>query len=454
MLLGRSNELNRLTTYYKRDRSQIVVLYGKKYVGKTALIKEFMDDKPGYYYHCEPVSDREQRYRFSLFFASLGIRTLQYPEYSDIFKCFGGKRTGKKVIVIDEFEHIIRTAPDFLDKLISFIHSQENGQEYFVILCSSSVSFVENDMVGRIGEAAYELAGFIKVKELGFKELREYFSLYTNDDCAVVWAILGGMPGYWAMFDEKLSVKENIIRNIIEKNGPLHELPKAILQQELRETSVYNTILSSLSAGMNKLNDLHAHTGFSRAKISVYLKTLMELELVSKVFSFDTEGRENTKKGIYSISEHLLDFYHTFMFGNSSLLDSESPEDFYTLRVLPELKAYVARYFKDICVEYMKALNDHNRLPIKAERFGTWVGKQGTIDIIATDAEGANIVALCIYDKPMVTYKDYEEALELSRKASVNPDYVYLFAGSGFDEKINLESKIGKNLKPVLLDRI
>ena len=102
----------------------------------------------------------------------------------------------------------------------------------------------------------------------------------------------------------------------------------------------------------------------------------------------------------------------------------------------------------------MRALNDRNRLPIKAERFGTWVGKQGTLDIIATDAEGTNIIAVCIYDKPMVTYKDYEDAIELSRKASVKPDYVYLFAGSGFDEKINLESKIGKNLKPVLLDRI
>ena len=454
MYVGRSAELNQLSTYYERDKSQIVVLYGQRYMGKSALLKEFMVDKPGFYYKSEPVSEREQRYRFGLYFASLGMKTLKFPEYSDIFKCFADKKTQKKVIVIDEFQNIIKTSPDFMDRLISFVHSNWNEQEYFIVLCSSSVSFVENDMVSRIGEAAFELSGFIKLKELGFKELREYFSLYTNDECALVFAILGGVPGLWNMFDVKLSVKENIIRNILDKSGPLHNTAAELVNAELRETGVYNTILSSLSQGIRKLNDLHEHTDFSRAKISVYIKTLMELEFVTKVFSMDTDGRDNAKKGVYDIAHHFLDFYYTFVFNNSSLLDVCSPEEYYTLFVAPELKGFTGKYFKDICMEYMRALNDRDRLPIKAERFGTWVGKQGTIDIIATDTRGTNIVAVCVYDKPMVTYKDYEDLLDLSRQAEVVPDYIYLFSGSGFDEKINLESKIGKNLKPVLLDRI
>ncbi|MCR5278072.1 MAG: ATP-binding protein [Lachnospiraceae bacterium] len=454
MLLGRSSELNQLATYYGRKNSQIVVLYGQKYMGKTALLQEFMADKPGFYYTCEPVSEREQRYRFGLFFASLGIKTLKIPEYSDIFSCFAGKHSQKKVIVIDEFQNIIKTTPDFMDKLISFVHSSWNNQEFFIILCSSSVSFIENDMVSRIGEAAFELSGFIKLKELGFKELREHFYLYTNDECAVVWAILGGIPGLWNMFDDKISVKDNIIRNILDKSGPLHNVAKDLVNAELREPNVYNTILASLSCGIRKLNDLHEHTEFSRAKISVYIKTLMEFEFVTKVFSMDTDGRDNAKKGVYDISHHFLDFYFTFVFNNSSFLDTHSPEEFYSMIVSPDLKTFTGKYFKDICMEYMRALNDRNRLPIKAERFGTWVGKQGTIDIIATDSDGINIVGVCVYDKPMVTYRDYEELLDLSSKAEVKPDYVYLFSGSGFDEKINLESRIGKNLKPVLLDRI
>jgi len=454
MIIGRNNELNQLATYYERDRSQIVVLYGQKYIGKTAVLKEFMADKPGFYYLAEPVSEREQKYRFGLFFASLGIKTLKYPEYSDIFNCFALKHTQKKVIVIDEFQNIVKSSPDFIDKLVSFIHSSWNKQEYFVVLCSSSISFVENSMVEKIGEAAFELSGFIKIKELGFMHLREYFSLYTNEDCAIVWSILGGVPGLWTMFDEKLSVKENIIKNILEKNGPLRKTCSVLMGDELRETGVYNTILSALSDGKRKLNDLHEHTEFSRAKISVYLKNLMELDLVRKVFSIDTDGRDNAQKGLYDISNHFVDFYYTFLFKNSGFLDVWSAEEFYSLLILPTLRQYAAKSYREICTEYLKTLNERKRLPIKAERFGTWVGKQGTIDIVASDDEGHTLAALCIFDKPMVTYDDYDELLRLSEKARISVDYVYLFAGGRFDEKINLEAKVGKNLKPILLDRI
>ncbi|MCR5309989.1 MAG: ATP-binding protein [Lachnospiraceae bacterium] len=454
MLIGRNNELNQLATYYERDKSQIVVLYGQKYVGKTALLNEFMSDKPGFYYRAEPVSEKEQRYRFGLFFASLGIKTLKYPEYSDIFTCFSQKHTQKKVIVIDEFQNIIKNCPDFMDKLVSYVHSGLNRQDVFVILCSSSVSFVENSMVEKIGEAAFELSGFLKIKPLNFRHLREYFSLYTNEDCALCYSVLGGYPGLWRMFDEKQSVKDNIVKNILDKSGPLHNVANSLIEGELRETGVYNTILSALSEGKNKLNDLHEHTGFSRAKISVYIKNLMELDFVNKVFSVDSEGRDNAQKGLYDISVHFLDFWFTFLFKNSSLMDTESPEEFYALRILPGLKQYAGKYFKEICSDYLKGLNDRNRLPIRAEKYGVWYGKLGTIDVVASDNSGKNLIAMCIYDKPMVTYDDYERLLMLASKAKISPDNVYLFAGMRFDEKITLEAKVGKNLKLVLLDRI
>lgn len=454
MIIGRSAELNQLGNYYDREKSQIVVLYGQKYIGKTSLLKEFMQDKPGFYYVAEPVSEREQKYRFACYLASLGIKTLKYPEFSEVFACFGKKHTQKKVIVIDEFQNIIKNCPTFMDELISFIHSTWKKQEYLIILCSSSVGFVENSMVSKIGEAAFELSGFIKVRELKFQDLREYFSYYTNEDCAVCWSVLGGVPGLWAMFDEKLSVKENIIKNILQKNGSLREVSKKLVGDELRETNVYNTILSSLSEGKRKLNDLYDHTEFSRAKISVYIKNLMELELVEKVFSIDTEGRDNVQKGLYDISNHFVDFYYTFLFKNSSFLEFESPEEFYTLRILPFLKQYVGKYYREICLEHMMRLNDRNKLPFRIEKFGMWVGKPGTIDIVAEAEDGKNIIAVCVYDKPMLTYDDYEWLIYCADKAKINADYFYLYAGSRFDEKLTLEAKVRDNLQLVLLDRI
>jgi len=454
MIIGRNLELNQLGTYYDRDKSQILVVYGQKYIGKTSLIKEFMFDKPGFFYNCEPASEREQKYKLGVYLATMGIKTYKYPEFKDVFTAFGEKHSQKKVIVFDEFQNMIKSCPDFMEELISFIHSSWNNQEYLIILSSSSVGFIENSLVSKIGESAFELSGFLKVKELSFNDLREYFSLYTNEDCAVCWSILGGVPGLWKMFDEKMSVKDNIVKNLLAKNGSLHNVARDFLSDELRETGVYNTILSAISEGKKKLNDLYDHTGFSRAKISVYIKNLMELEIVEKVFSLDTDGRENVQKGIYDISNNLIDFYFTYMYRNSSFLEFESAEEFYTLHVASTLKNYVGKYYPDICLEYMIKANDRKRLPFTIERFSKWIGKQGNIDIVAISEDGRYIVSSCIYDKAMFTYEDYEWLLYNAERACVTPDYIYLFAGTRFDEKLSLEAKVRKNLKLLLLDNI
>ncbi len=454
MIIGRNSEIKQLNTYYDRPKSQILVLYGKRYVGKTTLLKEFMEDKPGFYYCAAPASEKEHKYRFGYWLASLGIKTMKYPEFSEVFSALGRDHTQKKVIVIDEFQHIIKSCPGFMEELISFIHNSWNNQEYLVVLSSSSVEFVENTMVSKIGEAAFELSGFIKLKELTFYDLKEYFPLYSNEECAYVWAILGGMPGLWACFEQKLSVKENIIRKIIRNNGPLHNTGFDLVSEELRETGIYSTILSALSEGKFKLNDLYDHTDFSRAKISVYLKNLMSLELVKKVFSVDTEGRDFAQKGIYAISDHYVDFTYSFLYKNLSLLDYLSPEEFYKTVVAPTLKNHVQRYFPEICLEYMVKENEKGHLAIKADSFGTWVGKPGTIDIVAYNEEGMASLGICNFDKPMFTYEDYEWLMFCADKAQLPTDEVFVFAASRFDEKLTLEGKVSKSLKLVLLDRM
>lgn len=454
MLIGRNSELNQLGTYYDRENSQILVLYGEPYIGKTKLLQEFMQDKPGFYYLACPASEREQKYRLGMRLANLGIKTLKYPTYSECLSALSAKHSQKKVLVIDEFQNIIKTSPEFINELVSFIHNSRNSQDYLVILSSSSVAYVENILVSKIGEAAYELSGFLKMKELSFKDLREYFPLYTNEECAYVWALLGGFPGLWKMFDSKLSLKQNIISKIIARDGVLHDVAIKLVESELRETGVYNTILSALSDGKNKLNDLYEHTGFSRAKISVYLKNLMELELVKKVFSVDTKGRDYVQKGIYDIKNHFVDFYFSFMYKYASDLELMSAEEFYANHIQGSLKSFVGKYYVDICREYLMQQNSKGRLPINAVDFGKWVGKPGTIDIVATDEADNAVLALCVFDKPMITYDDFEWLQFCARKAELPTDSIYLFSAGRFDEKLTLEGKISQRLHLVLLDRM
>lgn len=446
MIIGRTTELKYLNNYYDRAGSQILVVYGQKHVGKQTLLKEFVMDKPHYYYHARACVEREQQFWWSKELAGMSIKTLKYPTYGEILEGIISKPTQKKVIIIDEFQHIIKNSDSFMKELISFVHNQWNRQDVLVILCSSSIGWIENSMVSKIGEAAYELSGLLKVKELGFEYLKEYFSNYSTTECIEVYSVLGGFPGLWKYFSDRISVKENLCKNLLDKNSFLFGEGERIVREELREVSVYNTILASLAAGKNKLNALYDHTQFSRAKISVYLKNLMELEIVEKVFSYDSDGRENAQKGIYRICNHLVDFYYTYMYPNMSQLSVEPALSFYNEFVSNYFKSYTARYFGKVCGQYIERQNEKSKLPFHAEEMGEWVGKAGVIDVIAEGEEKA-LIAGCNWDKPMYTYDDYEWLVFCAKQACVDPDYVYLFSVERFDEKLALEAKVKRTLR-------
>ena len=445
MIIGRTTELKYLNNYYDRAGSQILVVYGQKHVGKKALLQEFVMDKPNYYYHARACVEREQQFWWGKELAGMQIKTLKYPSYGEILEGIISKPTQKKVIIIDEFQHIIKNSDSFMKELVSFVHNQWNRQDVLVVLCSSSIGWIENSMVAKIGEAAYELSGLLKVKELNFEYLKEYFSNYTSEQCVEVYSILGGFPGLWKYFSDRITVKDNICKNLLDKSSFLFGEGERIVKEELREVSVYNTILASLASGNNKLNALYDHTQFSRAKISVYLKNLMELEIVEKVFSYDTEGRENAQKGIYRISNHLVDFYYTYMYPNLSKLSVEPALSFYNEYVGNYFKTYTARYFGKVCSQYIEKLNEKNKLPFQAAEMGEWVGKVGTIDVVA-EGEGKALIAGCNWDKPMFTYEDYEWLVFCSKKACIEPEHVYLFSVERFDEKLALEAKIKRTV--------
>jgi len=452
MLLGRTAELKHLNSYYDQKGSHIVVVYGSRNIGKTAMLSQFTQDKPYYYYRARSGSEREQQYQWGRELGAALIRLDKYPPYSAIFGAVACDNAAKKVIIIDEFQYIIKASDKFMTELVKFVHSPNKKQDVLVILSSSSIGWIENSMINKIGEAAYELSSFLKVKDFSFDQMLEYFPGFSLEQVIETYAILGGTPGLWEHFNDKLSVKDNIIRNILNPNSLLRFEGQRIVEEELRETGVYNTILSSIAEGNHKLNDLYQHTEFSRAKISVYLKNLMELELVEKVFSYDTEGKENTQKGIYRISNHFVSFYFTYIYPNLTDLETLSSVEFYRKNIAPTFKSYVADYFKTVCRQHIEKQNKWKELPIEIDRIGEWVGKLGSIDVVAQNAEGKTIVAACNWDRPMMRYDDYEWLMFTCREAMIPADYIYLFSVKRFDEKLYLEARVKNNLKLVSLD--
>lgn len=455
MILGRAQEIKYLNTYYDRTDSQIMVVYGEQNVGKTTLLMEFSQNKPHDYYRARSASEREQLFQWSAELSPKEIHTLKYASFGEIFRALVKERQDeKKVIIVDEFQYIVKAGGSFMKELVEFVNDPLTERNVMVILCSSSIGWIENSMISKIGASAYELSGFLKVKELEFEDMLEYYPGYSMEKCIEAYAILGGVPGLWNHFSDKFSIKENVCVHLLNPSKFLYGEGQRIVESQLRETGVYNTILAAIAAGNHKLNDLYLHTEFSRAKISVYLKNLMELEIVEKVFSYDTDGRVNVQKGIYRIRNHFVHFYFTFLYPNLSYLEQMTEWEFYESYIAPNFKAYVAEYFKNVCMQRIKQWNQQERLPFEAVDYGEWVGKHGTIDIIAQSENGETLIGLCNWEKNLMRYDDYEWLLFCAEKAKIRADYIYLFSVNRFDEKLSLEAKMKQNLKLITLDEL
>jgi AAA+ ATPase superfamily predicted ATPase len=441
MLAGRAQELKYLNNYYRRSGSQIIVMYGASGIGKQAILREFLLDKPHYIYQARPASEREQLYQWGNELGLDGHKLPKYPDYDDIFSAILDKLRLKKVFVINDFPYIVKNSPTFVAKLVNMAHSQWNQGQVMIILTGSQIGWIENSMVGKIGEASYELTGFLKIKELSFHDLSDCFVSQTTAENIEAYAVLGGNPSLWQHFHERRTTKQNIIANILAPQAFLHRHSERIVAEELRETGIYYTILAAIAAGHHKLNDLYRHTEFSRAKISVYLKNLSELGLVEKSLYYDAS------RGHYRISNHFVHFYFTYLYPHLSDIRRLSGEELYETHIEPTFKSYVSNYYKLVCISKLEQWNRENRLPFTFEQCGEWVGKEGTIDIIAKDSEGKILIGQCNWEKPLMTYDDYEWLLFCAEKAKLNYDFVYLFSAGRFDEKLNLEAKVKESIR-------
>lgn len=453
MFIGRTQELRQLEEAYRMERSTAVVLYGRKGIGKTELARIFIKDKPAVFYAVKEVSEQEQCYLAAEELGAVAESAEgdgKVPELSDSLmdaaeRCLGGQK--KAVIVLDEFHFFVKTGRSFLEAFIQMMNEEE--KRYMFVLVSSSVNWVENSMAEDLSFGARFLSGIIKLKEFTFAMMVNRFPNLPVEQTIYANAVLGGVPQYLEYWNAKEPAEENIKRILFSKNAPLLYEAEYFLKAELRELGAYNAILAALASGRYKLNDIYARTGFSRAKISVYIKNLMELDIVEKIFSYDAAEHANVQKGLYHIKDNYLCFWYRYVFPNLSAILSE--QDIYERAVLPTFSDYLRECFGGVCSEYLKQMRQQRRLRHNYTTWGTWHGKAGLIDIVAGDEEGNILVGFCCFDSHMVSQNDYEAYLELVKFAALRPQEYYIFSKAGFTGELQSFAE-GKNLHLVGLE--
>ena len=441
MFVGRTQELKQLEDAYRQERNAAIVLYGRSGIGKTELAALFSKDKPMVYYLARELSEREQCFSLA---KELGIEESEEAlSFYDCLKQVVTRREDKSkkaVIIIDEFHFLVKTSEEFV---VAFLKLLMEEQCMFLFL-SSSVNWVENAMVQDFGPAARALYGIIKLKEFTFLELVKRFPNMSVEKTIYANAILGGVPEYLSYWNEKGSLRENILRIFLRKDAPLLFGAENFLKKELRELGAYNAILTSLASGKNKL--------------SVYIKNLIELDVVEKVFSFDasesaTLVHANVQKGLYRIKDNYLRFWYRYVFPNFSRILLGEGEQVYENEVAKDFAVYMQECFTGVCSEYLKLMEQYGKLLNSYENWGTWYGKTGRIDIVAGNAKGEILAGFCQFDSRMMTGKDLSQYKDLLELALLQPKELYLFSKAGFSEELKKRVENGsmKDCKVVMV---
>ena len=227
----------------------------------------------------QQCSPRQQCYVWSCRLRNQGISLGEYSDFSALFEAVVSGRNQKTILFIDEFHWLVRNSDDFMNELTAFLAKEEYYGRVMVVLGTNAIGWVENSFVSKIGRNAFAISGFLKLKPMSFLDMICFYDTADTGNCMDFYGIAGGNPGYWSCFDIKEDLKTNICRLFLEKNAIFANEGMERISGELRELSVYATILATLAEGKDKLNEIYLHTCFSRAKISVYIKNLIELDV-------------------------------------------------------------------------------------------------------------------------------------------------------------------------------
>lgn len=463
MFIGRKQELQFLENKYNSKNGQLVVLYGRRRVGKTETLREFCRNKPHVFYSCREISDKLQLRSFSEKLLNEKIPAASYiKEFADweaALRCITDLPYGdnKKLLIIDEFPYMCRnneSIPSILQNLWDEVFKDEN---VMIVLCGSAMSFIEKELLAEKNPLYGRATGIYKMESMGFYDAAKFFPNYSDRDKIIAYAVLGGIPHYLAQFDPDLSLDENIKKNILTKGCALYSEVEFLLRQELRETSLYNSIIEAVALGNTKLNDISTKSLVEdTSKTSVYLKNLIELEIIEREFSVDdgTKERANTNRGLYRLTDNFFRFWYAFVFTNYSELEGDDVDGVFEYAIKPSLHEFASFAFEDVCREYVREMQKANKLPFRYKRMGRWWGKttvrrrdriesqETEIDLLAVSAKSDKyLVGECKFKGRPFNYGEYlDTAAKLASIKEKAEFYYYLFSESGFDEKVVSEA--------------
>ncbi len=376
MFIGRKFSL--LNELYSSKKFEFLILHGRRRIGKSFLLTNFIKDKKNSIYYVADKSNEENNVK--LFIKELkNIYNYSYLDnFSSWYEVFDFLKNieikERLTIIIDEFSYLMFQDEAFDSKLQNAIDNIFKTKNIFLILCGSEVSTII-DLINNSSKPLYgRKTAELELKPLNYLEAREFYPNYDNLDALKAYLILGGTPMYLSLFDDKLSLKDNIIKNIVNSTGFLFNEVETLLRTEFKEITLYFNILKIINYKKLNLNDISSKVYEDNAKVGKYLNILIKLNFVNKYIPVGE--KENKRNAMYGISDNYFSFYFTFIAPNlntlNGLMDSNTFYDNYLN--INNLNNFFGPRFELVCKDYIKMAVYNKKLP-QIKMLDYWFGK-------------------------------------------------------------------------------
>ena len=447
--LCREKELHKLNRRYSRNRPECIIIYGRRRIGKTAIIHEFSKGKPAIYFPALRANAAD-----NLAALSKAIQNYLYPGMSQapVYRSFDDafaeitriSRERRLIFAIDELPYLVRADDSIPSRLQHLLDNEWSESGIFLILCGSSMSFMEKEVLSEKSPLFGRRTAQFKMEPLSFLDTARFHPELSPADNALIYGITGGVPHYINKLDVQGSVREALIDNFFDTSAYLFEEPDNLLKQELREPAVYNSIITSIANGSTKLSDIASKAGMESSQCNKYIKTLMSLGIVQKL-SPVTESRG--RKAIYRLADNFFRFWYRFVPGNMVAISAGTMEDMYDTVIKSYLPDYMGLVFEDMCRQYLTFYADN--LPIPIGQIGEWWGghpqlkKEVQLDVVGLAPRAENsyagrkfLIGSCKYKSGKIGTGELD-LLHQYTAAFTNADdscFYYIFSKGGFTD--------------------
>ena len=463
MFVNRTKELESLEKQYAADQSSLVIVYGRRRVGKTALITEFLKRHPNSLYFLATEESETQNLNYfkaqvAEFTGNELLKTASVDWFTVFKTLIDYKTEAKKIIVLDEFQYIGQSNaafPSVIQKVWDTLLKEAN---VMLILCGSLVSLMKSQTLDYSSPLYGRRTGQIKLKQIPFNHYHAFFEGRTNNDLLPFYAVTGGVPKYIETFSGYTDIYKAIEQNVLNSQSFLYEEPYFLLQKEVSEIGSYFSLIKAIAMGNHKLSNIATALGLKQTGLTKYLKVLMDLDLIEREVPVTEIAPEKSKSGLYRITDNFIAFWFRFVYPYHAYLEKGE-----TAFVLSQIKKnfvqnYTAFVYEDVCRRKMWELSAAGTWDFHFDKVGRyWGSKTGEIDIVAIDTLGGNLVlGECKYT---TTPKGLSVLHALQEKAAAmlkltqakNVQYI-LFSTAGFTQRLADEAK--KNTKIKLVEKL